>query len=97
MEKLESALGLSFLDLPEQRISATITNVVLWAAVGWKEPQMTREQVTAWIDEADYATCMEKAIEVYGLALETFATNPQRAAPIGGTGMPPDVPPLVSG
>lgn len=94
LECLERDLALeSFMDLPKRQVSATIVNAILWRAMQWKIPAVTREQVLVWVDEADYATCMRKAIETFGLALETFAKpDPQQAVPNGGTGTPPDVP-----
>lgn len=103
LERLERELELrSFTDLVwdkdgnqvDVQMSARITNAVLWLALLWKEPALTREEVMAWIDEAEYAECMRKAIEIYGASLETFATvNPQTAASRAGTGTLPDATP----
>lgn len=104
LEKLEREAGLaSFTDLVsgEIKLSARLTASLLWCALLWKEPTVTREQVVIWIDEADsYAQVMMQAIEVVGAALETFAeldpANPS-TPPSGGTGGPPDVLRSLSG
>lgn len=105
LEKLERELGLSsFTELVRDdegkpsriQMSARITNAILWLGLLWKEPALTKDTVMGWIDGAEYAECMTKAIEIYGAALETFATaNPQTGGP-AGTGTPPDAPPSGS-
>jgi len=95
LEKLEREGQLeSFADLVDRKHSVAVTVLLLWCGLLWQEPEVTRAQVETWLDDANLKEAMTKALEVYAAALETFAQpDPPMAAPSGGTGTPPDVPP----
>lgn len=105
LERLEHETGKSFAELlvaadgqpSPVRLSVALTTSILWCALLWKEPELTRDQVQDWIDDAGLEAAMLRAVEIYGASLETFASgNPPKGGP-SGIGTPPAGTPSVSG
>ena len=71
MAAYEKETGKNFLDLPGEKVSATLLRVVLWAGLIHEDKTLTLEKVGAMMDAENMVTIQKKIVEA------TVANSPK--------------------